>query len=130
MLFFFSAHIIAAVFSTKLSSRAGIPVLIAFMGIGILVGSDVLNLFYFDDAALTKNIADILLIFILFVGGFQTRRSSLQAVAGPSLTLARFAGKGTLTIHILDEGANPLPLARSGRGLGRWRGADPARAHF
>lgn len=88
MLFFFAFLIVAAVFSTKLSSRAGIPVLIAFMGIGILVGSDVLNLFYFDDAALTKRIADILLIFILFVGGFQTKRSSLVAVAGPSLTLA------------------------------------------
>jgi len=52
------------------------------------VGSDALNLIYFDDAALTKRIADILLIFILFVGGFKTQRASLKTVAGPALTLA------------------------------------------
>jgi cell volume regulation protein A len=114
VLFFFSALIIAAVFSTKLSSRAGIPVLIAFMGIGILVGSDVLNLFYFDDAALTKNIADILLIFILFVGGFQTRRASLQAVAGPSLTLATLGVLFTaLLLGLLIHLVTKMPLMYS-----------------
>jgi cell volume regulation protein A len=88
VIFLFASLIIAAVFSTKLSSRFGVPVLIAFIGLGIIVGSDVLNLFYFDDAALTKKIADILLIFILFVGGFQTKRSSLRMVARPALGLA------------------------------------------
>ena len=88
MVFLFASLIVAAVFSTKLSSRFGVPVLIAFIGLGILVGSDVLNLFYFDDAILTKKIADILLVFILFVGGFQTKRSSLRSVAKPALGLA------------------------------------------
>jgi cell volume regulation protein A len=88
MIFLFASLIVVAVFSTKLSSRFGVPVLIAFIGIGVIVGSDVLNLFYFDDARLTKKIADILLIFILFIGGFQTKRAALAAVAGPALGLA------------------------------------------
>ena len=43
--------------------------------------------FYFSDAALTKS-ADILLIFILFDGGFRTTRKQFQIVAGPALLLA------------------------------------------
>ncbi len=114
MLFFFASLIILAIFSTKISSRFGVPVLLAFIGIGLVVGSDVLNLFYFDDAILTKKIADILLIFILFVGGFQTKRSALRAVAGPSLTLATLgvfitAGVLGFLIHFIAG----FPLAES-----------------
>ncbi len=74
--------------STKLSAKLGLPLLIGFILIGIIVGSDVLNLFYFDNAVLTKRIADILLIFIIFDGGFRVTRDEFKSVAGPSLTLA------------------------------------------
>ncbi|MFA6622931.1 MAG: cation:proton antiporter, partial [Fibrobacteraceae bacterium] len=90
MLFFFALLILASVFSTKISERMGIPVLIAFLGVGIIVGSDVLGLVHFSDAALTKRIADLLLIFILFDGGFRTSRSELKLVAKPAITLASF----------------------------------------
>lgn len=80
--------IIAAVFSTKITTRFGIPILLLFLGLGMLVGSDVLNLIYFDDAVLAQQIANIALIFILFEGGFKTRRSTLQLVVGPALILA------------------------------------------
>ncbi|HOV93920.1 MAG TPA: potassium/proton antiporter [Spirochaetales bacterium] len=108
MLLLFASLLIAAVFSTKISAKLGMPVLIAFIGIGLLVGSDVLNLIYFDDAALTKRIADILLIFILFVGGFKTQRASLKTVAGPALTLATLGVALTavflgLIIHLLTK---------------------------
>jgi len=108
VLLLFASLLIAAVFSTKISAKLGMPVLIAFIGIGLLVGSDVLNLIYFDDAALTKRIADILLIFILFVGGFKTQRASLKTVAGPALTLATLGVALTavflgLIIHLLTK---------------------------
>ena len=88
MLFVFAVLIILSVYTTKISSRFGIPLLLVFMLIGIISGSDVLNLFYFDDALLTKRIADILIIFILFDGGFRTTRTAFRRVAGPALTLA------------------------------------------
>ena len=53
MIFVFSVLMILSVFTTKISSRFGIPLLLVFMLIGIIFGSDVLNLFYFDDALLT-----------------------------------------------------------------------------
>jgi potassium/hydrogen antiporter len=104
----FAALIVVAVLSTKITSRFGVPVLVAFLGIGLLVGSDVLNLFYFDDALLTRRIADVLLIFIIFEGGFQTRRPALRAVAGPALTLATVgvaltAGLLGLLIHLVTR---------------------------
>ncbi|MDO5675060.1 MAG: potassium/proton antiporter [bacterium] len=88
MLFIFSILMILSVFTTKIGSRFGIPLLLIFMLIGIIFGSDVLNLFYFDDALLTKRVADILLIFILFDGGYSTTRAAFRRVAGPALTLA------------------------------------------
>jgi cell volume regulation protein A len=88
MLLFISFLIILAILSMKVSARLGLPLLIGFILIGILVGSDVLNWFYFDNALLTKQIADILLIFIIFDGGFRIPRNVFRSVAGPSLTLA------------------------------------------
>jgi potassium/hydrogen antiporter len=88
MIFFFASIIIVAIFSTKISSRFGVPVLIAFLGIGLVVGGDGLDAFRLGDPASTKRIADILLIFILFMGGFGTRRKALKAVAGPALGLS------------------------------------------
>lgn len=85
---FISLLIILAVLSTKISSRLGLPLLIGFILIGIVAGSDVLNLFYFDDARLTKKIADILLIFIIFEGGFRVTKDSFRSVAAPALSLA------------------------------------------
>jgi cell volume regulation protein A len=90
MIFFFASIVIVAIFSTKITSRFGVPVLIAFLGIGLLVGGDGLDLYRFSNAAATKRIADVLLIFILFIGGFGTKREALRAVAGPALALSTF----------------------------------------
>lgn len=88
MILIFSFLIILSMLSTKLSSKIGLPLLIVFIVIGIVAGSDVLNLFYFDNAALTKQITDILLVFIIFDGGFRVQRKNFLSFAGPSLTLA------------------------------------------
>ena len=88
MILFIAFLIILAMLSTKISAKAGLPLLFGFILIGVLVGSDVLNLFYFDNAVLTKKIADILLIFIIFDGGFRITKEAFKTAAGPSLTLA------------------------------------------
>lgn len=90
MLFFLALLVIAATFSSKLSSRFGIPVLLLFLAIGMIAGSDVLNLIYFDNAVLSQKIANIALIFILFESGFKTKKSILKTSLGPSVILATF----------------------------------------
>jgi potassium/hydrogen antiporter len=114
MLFFFASIIVVAVFSTKISSRFGVPVLIAFLGIGLVVGGDGLGLFRFESAELTKTIADILLIFILFVGGFETKRASLKSVAGPAVFLATLGVLlTTFLLGLLIHAIARYPLAYS-----------------
>lgn len=82
--------IILAMLSTKLSNKIGLPLLIGFILIGIGVGSDGLCWFDFNDALLTKHIADVLLILIIFEGGYCVTRESFKSVAGTSLSLATF----------------------------------------
>lgn len=88
--FLIALLLIAATYATKLTSKLGIPVLLLFLGSGMIIGSDALNLIYFDDAILAQKITNIALIFIIFEGGFRTRREALRFVFGPALTLATF----------------------------------------
>lgn len=98
MLFLFALLIVASIFATKISDKIGVPVLIVFLAVGILVGNDGFNLVQFNDAKITKQIADILLIFILFDGGFRTTRSDLQLVAKPGILLATFGVAATAAV--------------------------------
>jgi len=85
-----SLLVIAAIFSARVSSKFGMPMLIAFLGIGMIVGSDGLALIEFNNAELARRVGDLLLIFIIFDGGFQTKRAIFESVKGPALTLATF----------------------------------------
>ena len=85
-----SLLVIAAIFSARVSSKFGMPMLIAFLGIGMIVGSDGLALIEFNNAELARRVGDLLLIFIIFDGGFQTKRAIFKSVKGPALTLATF----------------------------------------
>lgn len=68
--------------------RWSVPVILVALGVGILFGSDVLNLWHFENVALTNQVANMALVFILFQGGFSTKFSDVRAVALPSLGLA------------------------------------------
>jgi cell volume regulation protein A len=68
--------------------RWSVPVILIALGLGILFGSDILNLWHFDDVALTNQVANLALVFILFQGGFATKWDDLRAVALPALGLA------------------------------------------
>lgn len=64
--------------------RFGVPVILVALGLGLLAGSDVLGLWYFDDAELASQVANASLVFILFQGGLATKRSVLRSVALPA----------------------------------------------
>lgn len=73
--------LIVIVVVAALLERWSVPVILIAMGAGILFGSDVLRFWDFSDVALTNQIANVALIFILFQGGFSTRREDLRSVA-------------------------------------------------
>lgn len=76
--------LIAIVLAAIWLDRWSVPVILIALGAGILFGSDVLNLWHFDDVHLTNQVANASLVFILFQGGFGTKRSDFKMVALPA----------------------------------------------
>ncbi len=80
--------LIAVVLAAVLLERLSVPVILVALGAGIVSGSDVLNLWPFENVILTNQVANMALVFILFQGGFVTKRSDFRAVALPAGGLA------------------------------------------
>ncbi len=72
--------IIGCVCASKLSTWINIPVLVVFLGIGMLAGEQGIGQIQFDDPNLANIIGSIAMAFILFSGGFDTKFSSVRKV--------------------------------------------------
>jgi cell volume regulation protein A len=79
---------LVGILSSKLSARIGLPVLVVFLAVGMLAGSEGPGGIPFENYPLTHGIGTLALVLILFDGGLRTRRSALKAVWGPGLALA------------------------------------------
>ena len=62
-----------SVLLSKISARFGIPLLLLFMGVGMLAGSDGIGKIYLDNPVPVQFIGVVALNFILFSGGMETR---------------------------------------------------------
>jgi cell volume regulation protein A len=71
-----------------LASRIRVPGLLLFLGLGMLLGSDGLDLIAFSDYELTRRIGIIALVLILFEGGLAAGWHEIRPVLRPSLALA------------------------------------------
>ncbi|MBK5201478.1 MAG: cation:proton antiporter, partial [Spirochaetaceae bacterium] len=76
-----SIIVIAAMFSTKISQKIGIPSLLLFIALGLLFGADGIFKLNFNNYQLVENIGSISLVFIIFYGGFGTRWKTAKPVA-------------------------------------------------
>jgi potassium/hydrogen antiporter len=70
------------------SARTGVPVLVAFLALGMLLGSDGPGGIEFDDAELAREVGIVGLVLILFEGGLQTSWRRLRGVAVPAALLS------------------------------------------
>ena len=70
------------------AARTGLPVLVAFLGLGMLLGSDGPGGIEFDDAELARNVGVVGLALILYEGGLQTSWRRLRRVAVPAALLS------------------------------------------
>lgn len=80
--------IIACVICNRISSRLGIPMLLAFILLGMFFGSDGLIKIQFDNYIITEQICSVALIFIMFYGGFGTNVSEAKPVAVKAVLLS------------------------------------------
>src|SRR5437763_11135672 len=70
------------------AARTGLPVLVAFLGLGMLLGSDGPGGIDFDDAQLARRVGIVGLGLILYEGGLQTSWRRLREVAVPAALLS------------------------------------------
>lgn len=80
--------IILSVFASKISEKFGIPVLVGFLFIGMLAGSEGVLGISFNDPKLAQTIGTIALVFILFTGGLDTLFKSIKPVLKEGFILA------------------------------------------
>jgi cell volume regulation protein A len=72
----------------KTSYRFGIPVLVLFLGIGMLAGSEGIGGIYFDNPKTTQFIGIVALNVILFSGGLDTSWQSVKPIVWQGITLS------------------------------------------
>ena len=97
--------ILACVFLDKVSERFGVPMLLAFIMLGMFFGSDGVVKIAFDNYQTAEELCSIALIFIMFYGGFGTNWREARPVAakgvlfltGGGVMSARAAGGGRYT---------------------------------
>jgi cell volume regulation protein A len=80
--------VLFAVVSSKFSSRLGLPVLVIFIGLGMLAGSEGVGGIAFENYALANGIGTVALAIILFDGGLRTSKRALRIAWKPALALA------------------------------------------
>lgn len=73
----------------KAGHRFGVPVLLLFLGIGMIFGSDGFGLI-FENVQTAQMIGTICLTIILFSGGLDTKFSEIKPVIWPGVVLATF----------------------------------------
>src|SRR3954471_533467 len=78
----------ASVVAAHGAARTGLPVLVAFLGLGMLLGSDGPGGIAFDDAELTRRVGTVGLALILYEGGLQTSWRRLREVVVPAALLS------------------------------------------
>ncbi|EJO5346650.1 potassium/proton antiporter [Clostridium botulinum] len=76
------------VISSKVLYRYGIPTLIIFLAIGMIMGSEGLGGIYFDNSQLASKLCNFGLLFIMFSGGFETNWKTAKPIVFPSTVLS------------------------------------------
>lgn len=80
--------LVASILTSVISFRIGAPLLLVFLGVGLLAGEDGPGGIVFDDAEAAFLIGSVALALILFDSGFTTRLTHFRAAVVPALVLA------------------------------------------
>jgi cell volume regulation protein A len=70
------------------AAKSGLPALVAFLALGMLLGSDGPGGIAFDDAQLAREVGVVALAAILYEGGLSTSWRRLREVAAPAVLLS------------------------------------------
>lgn len=79
-----------AVTLSRTIGRRGVPVVLLFMLLGMIAGSEGIGGIAFEDYALTFRLGTVALVFILFDGGLNTSFGVVRSALAPAAALATF----------------------------------------
>jgi cell volume regulation protein A len=82
--------VLAGIMSSLIAQRFGAPLLLGFLGVGMLAGESGPGGIKFDDVRLAYTVGSVALGLILFDGGLRTRIATFRSVMGPASVLATF----------------------------------------
>ena len=88
IILFCAIVIFSCIITNKFSSKLGMPTLVFFMFLGVLFGCDGILKISFDDYDLTSKLCSIGLLFIIFYGGFCTRKPDNKKIATQAILLS------------------------------------------
>ncbi len=88
LLLLLSVSTIACILCNKITAKIGVPMLLAFLCVGMLCGEDGILGISFNDYQLTENVCTAALILIIFYGGFGTKWSAAKPVAVRAILLS------------------------------------------
>jgi potassium/hydrogen antiporter len=97
--------LLASIVATRLTHRIGLPSLLLFLGVGVLLGDNGLGVEFYD-VELSRNLGTVALAVILVEGGLTTRFADIRHVLAPAVVLATL-GVGISTL-ITAAGAHFL----------------------
>jgi cell volume regulation protein A len=80
--------LLVSILASKTSGRLGVPSLLLFLAVGMVVGSDGLRIINLQDAGIAQFLGIVALVFILFSGGMDSRLESVRPVFWRGLSLS------------------------------------------
>lgn len=104
-----SILVFLSIIASKVSNELGVPVLLIFLGISMLAGSDGIGGIQFDNAYAAQILGSITLSIILFSGGLETNREKIKPILIPGLILATIGVAitaillGVCSYYIIDD---------------------------
>ncbi|MBT3145832.1 potassium/proton antiporter [Neptunomonas phycophila] len=97
-----------SILASSLTVRAGLPLLLVFLGVGMLAGEEGIGQLDFDNSGLAFFVGNLSLAVILLDGGMRTKTSTFRVALWPSLSLATLgvvlttAAVGAFAAWLLD----------------------------
>ncbi|MCL1864127.1 MAG: potassium/proton antiporter [Defluviitaleaceae bacterium] len=85
-----SILVLLCIFSSKVLYRFGVPSLIIFLAIGMMMGTDGFGALNFHDFALAENISTVAIVLIIFYGGFSTKWDTAKPILTKAALMSSF----------------------------------------